>query len=171
MIHTKLLAFQKLQIALEKDSNNPHFNSQYVSLNEVLRKVKGPLNDMGIIIIQKSGTGMLNDHGLYTTLYDTEDDTEITSYLPYTDTSTAQKLGSSNTYNRRYALITLLGLEDNDDDGNVASTPAKPVTKPVAAPRASAKPVTAQENPPFEGNPFEKETSMDVNEIPDIKID
>jgi hypothetical protein len=32
-----------------------------------------------------------------------------------------QKIGSNLTYYRRYALVTMLGLEDEDDDGNVAS--------------------------------------------------
>jgi hypothetical protein len=59
--------------------------------------------------------------GLKTTLYDTEDDTSINGTMPYVEVSTAQKLGSNNTYNRRYSLVTILGLEDEDDDGNEAS--------------------------------------------------
>jgi hypothetical protein len=46
--------------------------------------------------------------------------------MPYVELTTAQKLGSCNTYLRRYSLITLLGLEEDDDDGNEAS---KPVVK------------------------------------------
>ena len=53
----------------------------------------------------------------------TEDDSKVESFMPYVEATTAQKLGSNNTYNRRYSLITLLGLEDEDDDGNVASAP------------------------------------------------
>lgn len=125
MIYEKLLDFQKLGIALEKDGNNPHFKSKYTTLNEVLKKVKGPLNESGVIIIQSAG--IMDGHlGLFTILRDTEDDTEVSTFMPYVDASTAQKLGSANTYLRRYSLITLLGLEDEDDDGNIASAP-KPV--------------------------------------------
>ena len=124
MIYTKLLEFQKKGITLKKDGSNHHFKSSYVTLNEVLAQVKKPLNDLGVVVIQKGGSGVSGDHGLY----DTEDDTEVTSYMPYVGATDSQKLGSANTYLRRYSLITLLGLEDEDDDGNTASAPKETKT-------------------------------------------
>lgn len=118
MIHTKLLEFQKLNIKVSKVGENPHFNSNFATLNEVLDKVKKPLNDLNILIIQTPEQG-----GLRTILLDTEDNTKVECFMPYTETSSAQKLGSNNTYLRRYSLVTLLGLEDKDDDGNDASIP------------------------------------------------
>ncbi len=112
MIYKKLLDFQKLNIKLSKDGENPHYHSEYVTLNEVLAKVKKPLNDMGVLIIQAPSSA-----GLTTTLVDTEDDTHLNCFMPYVELTNAQKLGSNNTYNRRYSLITLLGLEDVDTDG------------------------------------------------------
>lgn len=135
----KLLAFQMLGITLEKDGNNPHFRSEYVTLNEVLRKVKKPLNDLGVVIIQQGGTDKLGAHGLYTVLHDTEDGSETTCFMPYIGTPDSQKLGAANTYLRRYSLITMLGLEDEDDDGNTAS----------AKPAAKGKGVGAQTDEPF----------------------
>jgi len=120
MITKKLLEFQKLNIVVSKDGENPHFKSSYATINEVLAKVKKPLNDMGILILQEP-----NRDGLLTRLIDTEDESEVSAFMPYTDMTSAQKLGSCNTYNRRYSLVTLLGLEDEDDDGNVASGKAK----------------------------------------------
>lgn len=119
MITTKLLAFQKQGVTIEKDGTNPHFRSSYSTLNEVLSKVKKPLNDLGIVIIQTT-----NETGLTTTLIDTEDATEIECFVPFVGAVDMQKLGGAITYARRYSLVTLLGLEDEDDDGNVASTPA-----------------------------------------------
>lgn len=116
MITKKLLKIQQQGIVLEKDGTNPHFKSSYATLNEVLRKVKKPLNDEGIVILQAP-----EKDGLRTTLLDTEDDTKVECFMPYVEIGTAQKLGSNNTYLRRYSLVTLLGLEDEDDDGNVAS--------------------------------------------------
>lgn len=116
MIYKKLLEFQKLGISVKKNADNPYFKSKYVPLNEVLDKVKEPLNKLGVVIVQKPQI-----EGLLTVLHDTEDDTFIEGIMPYVETSTAQKLGSCNTYNRRYSLITMLGLEDEDDDGNEAS--------------------------------------------------
>lgn len=117
-IHKKLFDFQKQNITIEKDGVNPHFKSSYTTLNEVLGKVKKPLNDLGILIIQEPCL-----EGLKTTLYDTEDGSVVTCTMPYVELTTAQKLGSCNTYLRRYSLITLLGLEEDDDDGNEASKP------------------------------------------------
>ena len=140
MIHTKLLQFQRLGITLKKDGVNPHFGSSYATLNEVLDKVKKPLNDMGILIQQNP-----EKDGLRTILLDTEDETKIESFMPYVETSTAQKLGSNNTYVRRYALVTMLGLEDADDDGN-AATP-KPSHAPKTAPGRTEVPVISQDTP------------------------
>lgn len=143
-IHKKILEFQKLNIVLVKEGENPHFNSNYVTLNEVLAKVKKPLNDVDILILQEP-----TDKGLKTRLIDTEDSSEVTCFMPYGEMATAQKLGSWNTYLRRYSLVTLLGLQDVDDDGNEASTaPVKPVVEAVA--KVAPKPVTQPETVPAE---------------------
>ncbi len=122
-IYTKLLEFQKLGITLKKDGTNPHFSSSYVTLNEVLDKVKKPLNDMGIVIIQRGECEWSDGEqvsGLVTELVDTEDETRVRAFMPYVGATDSQKLGSANTYLRRYSLITLLGLEDEDLDGEDA---------------------------------------------------
>jgi len=120
MIYKKLLAFQKLNISIVKSSVNPHFKSKFANLNEVLDKVKAPLNDLGVVIIQAP-----TKDGLLTTLVDTETEGEelsqIQGFLPFVDMANPQKIGSNLTYYRRYALVTMLGLEDADDDANMAS--------------------------------------------------
>ena len=73
-IQKKLLEFQKLNISVKKDGKNPHFKSKYATLNEVLDKVKQPLNNLGVVIIFTP-----NFDGLETTLFDTESETSITS--------------------------------------------------------------------------------------------
>jgi len=123
MIYKKLLAFQKLGITIKKGEKNPHFKNTYANLNEVLGKVTKPLNDLGVVIIQAP-----TKDGLLTTLVDTETESEelsqIQGFLPFVDMANPQKIGSNLTYYRRYALVTMLGLEDADDDGNVASAVA-----------------------------------------------
>lgn len=115
MIYKKLLEFQKLGISIKKDKKNPHFKNDYASLNEVLDKVKDPLNKIGIVIIQ-----MPVPEGLETSLLDTEDDSYIKSLVPLINTTDMQKLGGAITYARRYALVSMLALEDEDNDGNDA---------------------------------------------------
>jgi hypothetical protein len=141
MIHEKLLKFKALNIKVEKDVANPFFKSSYTSLNEVLNKVEKPLNDLKVIILQ-----LPEEKGLRTILLDTEDNSKVEGFLPFVEVSTAQKLGSNLTYNRRYSLITMLGLEEEDDDGNAASQP-KPVAKTLAKP--IAKPVVKDDGLPF----------------------
>ena len=123
-IRKKLLEFQMENITITKDGINPHFKSSYSTVNEVLSKVRKPLNDLGILILQTP-----EKEGLRTQLIDTEDDSEVSCFMPYVEISTAQKLGSCNTYNRRYSLVTLLGLENDDDDGNVASEKKPKIAK------------------------------------------
>lgn len=118
-IHKKLLQFQQLNISVRKDKKNSHFKNDYASLNEVLDKVKEPLNKLNVVIIQNPTAD-----GLHTELYDTESDTSVTSHTPFINPTDMQKLGGAITYARRYSLVALLGLEDDDDDGNTAS--AKP---------------------------------------------
>jgi hypothetical protein len=129
-IYTKLLEFQKLGIAVAKKGENDFFKkngkpSKYATLNEVLDKVKEPLNELGILIIFAP-----EETGLRTTLLDVESDTKIESFMKYLGIDNAQKLLACNTYFRRGSLVSLLGLEDEDDDGNKASEPVKPIAPP-----------------------------------------
>ena len=121
-VYTQLLEFQKQNIVLKKDATNPHYKNSYTSINAVLEAVKNPLNELGIVIIQ---TPTLS--GLKTRLIHVASETWIEGDLEFTQKSDAQKIGSNITYNRRYSLITMLGLEDEDDDGNKASS--KPAQK------------------------------------------
>lgn len=119
-IRKKLLEFQKQGVKVERDAANPFFKSRYTSLNEVLEKVKGPLNALDVVIVQSAKVD-----GIETRLIDTEDDTEVSSFVPFVGATDMQKLGSAISYARRYALIALLCLEDSDDDGESAIAPRK----------------------------------------------
>ena len=116
MIHKKLLEFQKLGITIKKGERNPHFKNTYANLNEVLDKVTEPLNKLGVVVVQTP-----EQEGLKTVLHDTEDDTFVEGFLPFMGATNPQQIGSNLTYYRRYSLVTMLGLEDEDDDGNKAS--------------------------------------------------
>lgn len=119
MIYKKLLDFQKLGISIKKNKINPHFKNEYADLNEILEKVKPPLNALGIAIIPKASR-----EGVTTVLHDTEDDTTEECFIPFINPTDMQKLGGAITYARRYGLTSLLCLEDEDDDGNTASVKA-----------------------------------------------
>lgn len=116
-IYSALLKFQKLGISIKKGETNPHFKNKYADINEILSKVTKPLNDLGVVIIQRPTT-----EGLLTVLHHVESETSVEGLLEFVQKTDAQKLGSNITYNRRYSLVAMLGLEDEDDDGNTASS-------------------------------------------------
>lgn len=103
-----------------KDSKNPHFNSNFASLESVLDAVKPIANECGLVIAQTGGKD-LEGHFIETKLLH-ESGEEINSkvYLVL-DKNNMQGLGSAITYARRYSLAALFAIGQDDDDGNSAS--------------------------------------------------
>ena len=143
-IHGALLEFQKLSVSVKKAGTNPAFHSKYMELSDVLEAVQGPLNDLGVLIMQ-----IPRETGLETVLTCVEDGSSVNSFIPYTDVSNAQKLGGCVTYARRYALVSMLGLNDEDDDGNAASAP-----KPSSA-------VARNFSPTYDPSPWDAQSGAD----------
>ena len=129
-IFTALSKFHEEVGKIKKSSTNPHFKNKYADVNTVLDAIREPLKKAGLCFIQLPQQG-----GLKTILATTEGDEQIESFLEYElSKKDMQGLGSAITYARRYALVSMLGLEAEDDDGNEASKPepTKPInTKPI----------------------------------------
>ena len=127
-IYKKLNEFKKSVGAIKKDSINPHYKNKYASIESVLDTIEKPLLDAGLGFIQ-----CVEDLNLITTIYDTESDNILTSRIPLIlNKNDMQQLGSAITYARRYGLVSMFGLEQEDDDGNLASgNNQKPVQKPI----------------------------------------
>jgi len=121
MIYKKLLDFQKLNVSIKKTSVGGHHKNTYANIDEVLETIKPKLSELGITLLQ-----LPTETGLKTVLYDTEDDSMVYGFLPFVGATDAQKIGSNLTYMRRYSLVSMLGLEAEDDDGEgaVDRTPA-----------------------------------------------
>ncbi len=115
-IYQKLAKVIEQDIKVSKDGKNPFFKSNYTTLNEVLSKIKTSILEAGLIIIQNP-----QETGLETLIVDVETGEQIKSFVPYVSVSDMQKLGGAITYARRYALISMFGLESEDDDGNLAT--------------------------------------------------
>lgn len=103
---------------IAKDKKNPHFKSDYASLDSVLASVEPGLLAYELVI-----TSSVVDGSLVTRLYHSSGEfLESTFSLP--NLSDPQKVGSAISYYRRYAICGLLSVTaDEDDDGN-ASKPA-----------------------------------------------
>jgi hypothetical protein len=116
-----LCNFQSAVDKIKKTETNPFFKSKYASLSDILDVIRKPLADNGLSFVQfPSGK-----YGLDTMLLHSSGEWISESYEMEPTKHDPQGAGSVITYQRRYALGAILGLNiDEDDDANKASTPA-----------------------------------------------
>jgi len=115
-IYKKLLEVQKEVGAISKDSKNPFFKSKYFDINSLIQHVEPILTKHGLLLLQPIKEGKQ-----YSMIVDAETGESIESSLELPNLSDPQKLGSAVTYYRRYTLCSLLALQAEDDDANIAS--------------------------------------------------
>lgn len=154
-----LVSVQSKLKPIKKNAENPAFKKDgkaigYLDLAGLCEVVLPMLSAAGIAVVQ-GGDGQTLD----TMLLHMSGEWVRTS-LPMPAESNPQKLGSSITYFRRYALAAIVGAvsEDDDDDGNAAShTPARqPSAQPPAnrpAPESAARPPAPAVPPASGGSP------------------
>jgi hypothetical protein len=119
--YTKLLEAKREIGKATKNATNPHFKNKYVDINALIETVEPVLLSHGLILLQP-----IEDGKQYTRIIDAEDGSFIESFITLPLGLTPQALGSSVTYFRRYTLASLLCMQSQDDDANLASaTPAK----------------------------------------------
>lgn len=120
-IDKKLFLFQEKHVKIRKTKTNPHFKSKYADINTILDEVLPVLNELKILVKQKT-IYIDNIEYLETSLIDIEDGSSESSVMRMIlQKDNEQGFGSSVTYKRRYALVTMLNLEQEDEDGNSAS--------------------------------------------------
>lgn len=123
-----LITFHLKVDKIKKDANNPFFKSKYASLTNILDAVSIPLAECGLAVTQFP-TGQ---DGLTTLLIHAESGEFISStYEMVGLKNTPQERGSLISYQRRYAITSVLNLNisDEDDDANASTYGAK-ATKP-----------------------------------------
>jgi hypothetical protein len=103
-----------------KNAKNPHFKNTYADINAIVDAVEPILNKHGLMLIQPIEDGVVK-----TRIINVENGETIESAMPLVMSGTPQAMGSQITYYRRYTLQSLLCLQVEDDDGQVAAT-AKP---------------------------------------------
>lgn len=116
-----LLKAQKSIKFAVKDAKNPHFKSSYADLGSVIDAIKAPLNDNGILFMQTPSPSAPGTLSLTTRLvHESGEWIEDTATMPLPKAD-PQGFGSAMTYCRRYALAAVVGVYQDDDDGNHAS--------------------------------------------------
>lgn len=128
-----------------KNAANPHFRSKYADLAEVLNTARP----------------VLSRHGLSLTQFPAFDGNmvHVASVLAHASggyisgtiscvpaKSDAQGVGSASTYGRRYGAAAIVGIAQEDDDGNAAAHNDKPAPISQEAKAAAADFKTALES-------------------------
>lgn len=106
-----------------KDGKNPHFKSNYATLDSVIEAINDALLAEGIFCTQPTSM----EDGvtiLHTRFIHTSGEWIGSTYPVHPVKKDPQGEGSALTYARRYALMALAGIAPEDDDGNAATKAA-----------------------------------------------
>lgn len=125
-----------------KSGKNPMFKSQYSTLGDVLTALNG-IADFGLSFQQ-----FFSDDCIVTVVAHVDTGESFQSAIPVRpEKNTPQSYISCVTYLRRASLMTMFGLNADDDDGNLASGggafPSRSQPKPKAPAVASTPAVGA----------------------------
>lgn len=113
-----LITFQLKVDKVKKDAKNPFFKSKYASLPNILDAIAEPLIESGLSFCQFPN----GEYGLTTILMHESGEWIESDYSMKPVKDDPQGRGSCITYQRRYALSAILGLNiDDDDDANYAT--------------------------------------------------
>ena len=113
--YEKLAAVKAEVGRISKDNSNPFFKSKYFDVNSLLLHVEPIIQKNGLLLLQP-----IQDNLVKSIILDTNG-FSIESAIVLPELNDPQKLGSAITYFRRYTLQSLLALQAEDDDANLAS--------------------------------------------------
>ena len=103
------------------------YSYKYATLSNILDVVQEPLNECGLNVIQLP----MNEFELETILTHVSGEFISSRYVMKPVQNNPQAIGSCITYQRRYAIGAILGLNiDDDDDGAAASMPPQRPQQP-----------------------------------------
>lgn len=143
----------------------------FSSLKDICKTIKESSKDTGLSH-SETWRALGTDHAVLTVTLHHESGESISSELPVDITqknrsgSREQAQGSAMTYARRYLLLGIYGLanDDEDDDGEATTTVSTPAAKPASSPKPV--PVEKSEQPakpkPAELTAAEKEAALKI---------
>lgn len=114
-----------------KDTKNPFFKSKYADLAAVRAVIRKPLSDNGLSIVQLPSSSDLGISVRTMLMHKSGQYISEVLEIPV-GKKDAQSYGSAISYARRYALMSILNIAAEDDDGNAAVANA-PDQKPKPA--------------------------------------
>lgn len=105
-----------------KNRQNPHFGSDYATLDAVIDSYAQPFGEEGLALLQAPGEidgDKISVIGLL--MHESGQSVSFKTQVPLGSKVTAQAAGSAITYARRYQAAAVAGIAQIDDDGNAAS--------------------------------------------------
>lgn len=119
-LYTSLAKAQAEMRDAELNSKNPHFKSEYADLTSIVKCSRPALTKNGLSVIQQMMIDPTGQTIMQTRLCHISGQW-IESRLPVKpDREGVQALGSYITYLRRYSYTSLIGVVDQDDDGEAS---------------------------------------------------
>ena len=167
-----LCEFQKHHHAAGLDGDNPFFKSKYTTLAQALSAIQ-PATEYGLCHSQLNEYEILPDGQILTIvvtklMHVSGDEPIISRFpvpkLPSNPKNVHQEAGSAQTYARRYGLLSVYGLANDDDDGNSLMNkpePKKGVAKTPTKPNQKLEPTTVLNKLP---DPISKEARKAILE-------
>ena len=154
-----LCEFQKHHHAAGLDGDNPFFKRKYTTLAQALSAIQ-PATEYGLCHSQLNEYEILPDGQILTIvvtklMHVSGDEPIISRFpvpkLPSNPKNVHQEAGSAQTYARRYGLLSVYGLANDDDDGNSLMNkpePKKGVAKTPTRPNQKLEPTSVLEKLP-----------------------
>jgi hypothetical protein len=137
----------------ELNCENPHLGSRYADLSSVWEACKGPLTDNGMCVTAIPVRAQPAGWELITTLWHTSGQF-FRAVMPLKlEKDNMQGLGSAITYARRYSLGAMVGVTQEDDDGERSIDRDK---RPQGASRQQSAPPQGQQQSRPAGQPAQK---------------
>jgi hypothetical protein len=106
----------------KKSSDNPFFKSKYADLTEVWDVCRKPLHENNLAVIQTANADG-NKVSLTTMLIHSSGQYVSSTLTMVAKDASPQAIGSCISYARRYSIKGILGVSDEDDDGEGATRP------------------------------------------------
>lgn len=116
-----LVEAQKKIESAHKDKTNPHFKNRYATLEAVWDACHRALSENGIAVTQTLHYSQMGAAILRTSLLHTSGQSIISECPLLNPKGDMQGLGSAITYARRYSLAAIVGVTQDDDDGEGSS--------------------------------------------------
>ena len=114
-LSTALSNMQKAMKAVQRNSRNPFFKSNYADLAEIWKTIREPLCSNGLSVTQSTDV-VEGVFMLITTLWHSSGEWITCRYPIIHAKDDPQSIGSALQYARRYSLSSLVGVTSQDDD-------------------------------------------------------